>query len=157
MRTLILAVGLAASLVACNEPYPNISIEDTYFAPVLGVNLKAMTKTPSGMYYADVQTGSGAVVEVGKTVVVFYDINTSNGGILERRDPSQQYPGNIPLTFKVGAGDVLKGWDEGLLGMKVGGWRQMVWGPDHGFGKLQVGDVPPNAVLVVNARLQSVE
>jgi FKBP-type peptidyl-prolyl cis-trans isomerase len=157
MRTLILAVGLASALVACNEPYPNLSIEDTYFAPVLGVNLKAMTKTPSGMYYADVQSGSGAVVEVGKTVTVHYDINTSGGQLLERRDPSLPAPSNVPLVFKVGAGEVLKGWDEGLLGMRAGGWRQMVWAPKHAYGDLQVGDIPPHSVLVVNARLLSVE
>jgi FKBP-type peptidyl-prolyl cis-trans isomerase len=157
MRTLILGAALASALVACNEPYTEIAIEDTYFAPVLGVNLKAMTKTPSGMYYADVESGTGAVVEVGKTVTVFYDLNLASGGILERRDASLPYPGNIPLTFVVGAGEVLKGWDEGLLGMRVGGWRQMVWGPKHAFGDLQVTDVPPNAVIVVNARLQSVE
>ena len=98
--------------------------------------------TPSGLKYTDLRLGQGDEAAQGKIVEVHY-VGWLEGGA--RFDSSKD---DRPFTFRLGAGDALKGWDEGLLGMKVGGKRRLVIPPDLGFGKQGVGSVvPPNAIL----------
>jgi FKBP-type peptidyl-prolyl cis-trans isomerase len=92
------------------------------------------------------EAGSGKIVEV-------HYVGWLEDGI--RFDSSRDH--NRPLTFRLGAGDVLKGWDEGLVGMKVGGKRRLVIPPGLGFGKQGVGSVvPPNSVLFYEFELLAV-
>jgi FKBP-type peptidyl-prolyl cis-trans isomerase len=108
--------------------------------------------TPSGLKYTDLRIGEGDEASSGKIVEVHY-IGWLEDGI--RFDSSRDH--NRPLTFRLGAGDVLKGWDEGLAGMKVGGKRRLVIPPGLGFGKQGVGSVvPPNAVLYYEFELLGV-
>ena len=108
--------------------------------------------TPSGLKYTDLRVGEGDEASSGKIVEVHY-IGWLEDGI--RFDSTRDH--NRPLTFRLGAGDVLKGWDEGLAGMKVGGKRRLVIPPGLGFGKEGVGSVvPPNAVLYYEFELLGV-
>jgi FKBP-type peptidyl-prolyl cis-trans isomerase FkpA len=108
--------------------------------------------TPSGLKYTDLRIGEGDEASSGKIVEVHY-IGWLEDGI--RFDSTRDH--NRPLTFRLGAGDVLKGWDEGLAGMKVGGKRRLVIPPGLGFGKEGVGSVvPPNAVLYYEFELLAV-
>jgi FKBP-type peptidyl-prolyl cis-trans isomerase len=108
--------------------------------------------TPSGLKYTDIRVGEGDEASSGKIVEVHY-IGWLEDGI--RFDSTRDH--NRPLTFRLGAGDVLKGWDEGLAGMKVGGKRRLVIPPGLGFGKEGVGSVvPPNAVLYYEFELLGV-
>ena len=96
--------------------------------------------------------GMGRSPAAGDTVVVHYTGWLENG---TKFDSSRDR--DRPFTFRLGTGDALKGWDEGLLGMKVGGKRKLVIPPELGFGKQGVGSVvPPNAVLLYEFELLAV-
>lgn len=108
--------------------------------------------TPSGLKYTDLALGQGEEARTGKILEVQYVGWIERGAKFDSsRDPEH------PFTFRLGAGDALKGWDEGLVGMKVGGRRRLTIPPELGFGKQGVGSVvPPNAVLVYEFELLGV-
>jgi len=108
--------------------------------------------TPSGLKYVDLKIGEGEEAAVGKIVQVHYVGWLRDG---TRFDSSRDR--DRPFTFRLGAGDAIKGWDEGLVGMRVGGRRKLVIPPELGFGKQGVGSVvPPNAVLFYEFELLEV-
>src|SRR4051812_32150398 len=108
--------------------------------------------TPLGVRYVDLQLGQGDEAQTGKVVEVHYSGWLEDG---TRFDSSRDR--EHPFTFRLGAGDALKGWDEGLLGMKVGGKRKLTIPPELGFGKQGIGSVvPPNAMLVYEFELLGV-
>lgn len=91
----------------------------------------------------DVTAGEGALVQLGDTVTVHYIGTLQNG---QQFDNS--YLKGAPFTFTLGEGRVIEGWDEGVLGMKVGGQRILVIPPELAYGKAGAGPIPPNATLV---------
>ena len=108
--------------------------------------------TPSGLRYVDLRLGQGDEAATGKIVEVHYVGWLEDG---TRFDSSRDQ--DRPLTFRLGAGDAIKGWDEGLVGMKVGGKRKLVIPPVLGFGRQGVGSVvPPNAILYYEFELLGV-
>ncbi len=108
--------------------------------------------TPSGLRYLDLRPGQGDEAQLGKIVEVHY-VGWLGGGI--RFDSSRD--DERPFTFRLGAGDAIKGWDEGLVGMKVGGKRKLTIPPALGFGKQGVGSVvPPDAILYYEFELLGV-
>ena len=129
------------AFAACGgaEEISGLPIESTTFAPSLGVNLTASTKTASGLYYRDIVVGTGATVAVGQTVNVRYVGSFVNGTTFDA--------GTFPVS-PVGGGKVIKGWDEGLVGMKIGGKRQLIIPPSLAYGASGSGPIPPNTVLV---------
>jgi FKBP-type peptidyl-prolyl cis-trans isomerase len=108
--------------------------------------------TRSGLKYVDLKVGEGEEARPTQVVEVHYTGWLTNGTKFE-----SSHDANKPLAFRVGAGDVLKGWDEGVVGMKVGGKRRLVLPPELGYGKLGAGGVvPPNATLVFEFELLGV-
>jgi FKBP-type peptidyl-prolyl cis-trans isomerase len=110
--------------------------------------------TKSGLRYIDLKLGEGDEARPGQVVEVQYTgwLQDGNGTPFETSRDCDE-----PLTFRVGAGDVLKGWDEGIQGMKVGGKRKLVIPPELGYGKQGAGSVvPPNATLVFEFELLAV-
>lgn len=91
----------------------------------------------------DVKIGEGAEVKSGDMVVVHYV-----GTLPDSTEFDNSRRRGQPFTFQVGAGSVIKGWDEGLVGMKVGGQRILVIPPDKGYGAQAVGPIPANSTLV---------
>lgn len=122
------------------------------FAPVLGVDLATMSKTPSGAWYKDLATGDGLAVGAGRRVAIHYDGRLPNGARFDVNGPTDQ-----PFSFRVGMGDVVRGFDEGVVGMKVGGRRLVVIPPELGYGPQGNGPVPPNATLVFTIELVSAQ
>lgn len=122
------------------------------YAPALNVSISSMTKTASGLYYKDLVTGTGATAEAGYTVRVQYGGWLVNGVQFDTTD------GKTPgyFEFLLNAGKVIKGWDEGVRGMKAGGKRQLVIPPDLGYGTTGSGAIPGNAILVFEIILQQV-
>src|SRR5262249_59690092 len=119
-------------------------------ASVLGA--KAMT-TESGLRYEDIVVGTGPSPQPGQDVTVHYTGTLEDG---TKFDSSQDHGG--PLTIKIGVGRVIKGWDEGIMTMKVGGKRKLVIPPQLGYGARGAGGViPPNATLVFEVELLSVQ
>lgn len=105
--------------------------------------------TPSGLQYIDIKEGTGATPQRGQTVVVHYTGTLENG---TKFDSSRDR--NQPFSFKLGAGRVIQGWDEGIATMKVGGQRQLIIPPNLGYGARGAGGViPPNATLIFDVEL----
>lgn len=107
------------------------------------------TTTPSGLKYVDIQEGDGATPKAGQRVFVHYTGTLEDG---TKFDSSRDR--NRPFDFKLGAGQVIKGWDEGISTMKVGGRRQLIIPPELGYGARGAGGViPPNATLIFDVEL----
>lgn len=110
------------------------------------------TTTPSGLQYWDIVTGTGATAVAGKDVQVHYSGYLTNG---TKFDSSRDR--NQPFVFPLGGGQVIKGWDEGVAGMKVGGQRQLRIPPELGYGSEGAGGtIPPNATLIFDVELLGV-
>jgi len=111
------------------------------------------TKTPSGLQYWDIKAGTGPTAAAGQKVKVDYTGWLTNG----KKFDSSVGTGR-PFEFTLGAGEVIKGWDEGVAGMKVGGKRQLRIPPDLAYGDRGAGGViPPNATLIFDVRLIAIE
>jgi FKBP-type peptidyl-prolyl cis-trans isomerase FkpA len=108
--------------------------------------------TASGLQYEDIKEGSGAEAVAGKSVSVHYTGWLTDG---QKFDSSKDR--NDPFDFVLGGGMVIKGWDEGVQGMKVGGVRKLTIPPQLGYGARGAGGViPPNATLVFEVELLDV-
>jgi FKBP-type peptidyl-prolyl cis-trans isomerase len=104
---------------------------------------EAMVTTGSGLQYVDLVAGSGREAHAGETAVVHYTGTLTDG---TKFDSSKDR--KVPFSFRLGAGQVIKGWDEGVEGMKIGGIRKLVIPPQLGYGSRGAGTViPPNATL----------
>jgi FKBP-type peptidyl-prolyl cis-trans isomerase FkpA len=113
----------------------------------------AEVTTPSGLRYVDSKAGSGAEAKAGQTVDVHYTGWLTNGTKFDSSKDRGQ-----PFTFPLGGGRVIKGWDEGVQGMKVGGVRKLTIPPELGYGPRGAGGViPPNATLVFEVELLGVK
>jgi FKBP-type peptidyl-prolyl cis-trans isomerase len=114
-----------------------------------GVNMK----TASGLEYIELEAGTGAQAEAGKNVSVHYTGKLQDGKVFD-----SSYSRGEPISFKLGIGQVIKGWDEGIALMKVGGKAQLIIPPDLGYGERGAGGViPPNATLVFDVELVNVK
>jgi FKBP-type peptidyl-prolyl cis-trans isomerase FkpA len=108
---------------------------------------------PDGLKYTDDQVGTGTEAQAGKTVSVHY-----TGWLLDGTKFDSSKDRNQPFSFPLGRGQVIKGWDEGVAGMKVGGKRTLVIPPDLGYGARGAGGViPPNATLKFEVELLDVK
>ncbi len=110
--------------------------------------------TPSGVEYWDIKVGTGATAVAGKRLSMNYTGWLTDG---KKFDSSMDRRGE-PFEFTLGKGQVIKGWDEGVAGMKVGGKRQLRIPPQAGYGARGAGNViPPNATLIFDVELLSVK
>jgi len=116
-----------------------------------------MQTTPSGLQYEDTVPGTGAEAKAGQDVTVHYTgWLYENGAVGAKFDSSKDR--NDPFGFSLGAGMVIRGWDEGVQGMKVGGTRRLVIPPQLGYGARGAGGViPPNATLLFEVELIAVK
>ena len=114
------------------------------------------TTTPSGLVIEELSPGSGAEAKSGSNVSVHYTGWLLYGGEKGRKFDSSR-DRNEPFEFPLGAGHVIKGWDEGVAGMKVGGSRRLTIPPELGYGARGAGGViPPNSTLVFEVELLGV-
>lgn len=134
MRTMLLAALL---LTACKTtaPAPEEDVIEQY---------------PDELQVEDLVQGSGETAVTGLTVVVHYKGTLTTGA---QFDSSL---GKEPLRFRLGARRVIKGWDQGLLGMKVGGKRRLTIPPRLGYGDRAVGSIPPHSHLIFEVELLAV-
>ncbi len=143
----LLIIPLAFAL-ACGGDTVTESLSNGDFAAELNVDLDAMTQTASGLYLQDLVVGAGDEAVVGATVKVHYDGWLTNGTLFDTsRDTGS------PFSFQLGSGFVIQGWDEGVVGMRVGGIRKLVIPPQLAYGASDREPIPGNSTLVFDVEL----
>lgn len=146
-----LALLLCAAAAACGGGAPGpIPLETQTFAPALNVDLAHSTKTPNGVYYRDQVQGSGQPVTGCDTLTVDY-----TGWLADGTQFGTTVGTGVPFTFQLGNGEVILGFDEGLVGIRKGGTRQLVIPSSLGYGAVKRGNIPPNSNLVYVVTVQN--
>lgn len=112
-----------------------------------------MIKTASGLQYEDTKQGDGAAAKAGQTCVMHY-----TGWLWTNNAKGSKFDSSLdrgqPFSFKLGAGQVIRGWDEGVAGIQIGGKRTLLIPPELGYGARGAGGViPPNATLLFEVEL----
>ena len=142
--TALLAAAFPFLITACAD-----SRDDGKAAPAEAGEEGRETVTPTGLKYVDLEVGEGAEAVSGKAVEVHYTGWLENGTKFDSSLDRQE-----PFTFRLGAGEVIEGWDQGVAGMKVGGKRKLTIPPDLGYGDQGAGGViPPGATLIFEVEL----
>jgi len=103
--------------------------------------------TRGGVKIADKKPGDGPGAKPSQTLSMRYILKLANGKVVDKNTSGK------PFKFKLGAGEVIKGWDEGLVGMKVGGERTLEVPPNMGYGKRSSSDIPANSTLFFEVKL----
>lgn len=119
------------------------------------VNQGTNQNTPmpeTGYNVNDTTVGEGEIAEPGDKLTVHYVGKLPNGQVFDSSRDT-----NTPFTFTLGAGGVIRGWDEGMQGMREGGMRTLIIAPDYAYGAQGIGPIPPNATLIFEVELLSVE
>jgi peptidylprolyl isomerase len=144
-KSRVVAAVIIVALVAAGAAY--------LFIPSLtGPQAGAEVTTPSGLKYTDITVGTGPSPRPGQTAVVHYTGTLTDGTKFDSsRDKGQ------PYEFQLGRGVVIKGWDEGVATMKVGGRRRLVVPPALGYGATPRPGIPPNSTLVFDVELLDVK
>ncbi|MDZ8237010.1 MAG: FKBP-type peptidyl-prolyl cis-trans isomerase [Nostoc sp. ChiQUE01a] len=142
-----------ADQLTSTPPAPTILTENNILIASDTMSDANAVTTPSGLKYVEIKEGTGATPERGQTVEVHYTGTLEDGTKFDSsRDRGQ------PFKFKIGVGQVIKGWDEGLSTMKVGGRRNLIIPPELGYGPRGAGGViPPNATLLFDVELLGVK
>ncbi len=149
---LLLALGVSVTLAACSSSTGPTDPTSLTFAESLGVNLDEMSQTALGVYYKDLVVGEGAQVSAGQTVTVHYEGWLHDGTKFDSsRDRGE------PNTFNLN--EVIRGWGDGVPGMRVGGIRKLVVPSKLAYGKKGAGDglIPRHATLVFDIELLGIE
>ena len=150
----ILALLATTAALACASAYAQATMPAKSASPAA-----AAMGAPTALKTIDRKVGTGALAEAGQPVAVHY-----TGYLYDATAPDNKgkkfdssIDRKVPFGFIVGAGRVIKGWDEGVPGMKVGGQRTLIIPADKGYGERGAGaDIPPNATLLFDVELMSV-
>ncbi len=148
LAALLLAPALVSSPLAAQElKLRTLSpLASWNLSPRLGIAEDSLRSVGRGVWIHDVQAGNGARADSGMVLEVHYVGLLADGRIFDATE-------SRPFAFTLGTGRVIDGWEDGLLGMRVGGRRQLVIPPHLGYGIEGAGAVPPDAVLVFDVTL----
>jgi len=150
-RIILLTTGIIALalLFAGCEKKAGDTAADQATPPATETTNKA---NGSGLVIEDIKVGTGATAKPGDTVTVHY-----TGWLTDGTKFDSSLDRDEPFTFKLGAGEVIAGWDQGVAGMKVGGKRKLTIPPELGYGDQGIGPIPPHATLVFDIELLNVK
>jgi peptidylprolyl isomerase len=144
--TLLIVAGAALAMVAAGADDKSANKDEP-----------SWIKTATGLQYKDIQVGTGAAPKTGQTCVMHY-----TGWLWENGQMGKKFDSSVdrgqPFKFQIGAGMVIKGWDEGVATMKVGGKRKLLIPPQLGYGARGAGGaIPPNATLLFDVELLGIQ
>jgi FKBP-type peptidyl-prolyl cis-trans isomerase len=108
--------------------------------------------TESGLRYIDISVGEGEAAKAGDTAVVHY-----TGWLVNGTKFDSSVDRGEPFSFPLGAGRVIRGWDEGVDGMMVGGVRKLIVSPELGYGSRSIGPIPPDSTLIFEVQLLEIQ
>lgn len=140
----LLAAALFVCAAACNSDTASTSTGGSTLAPSVNTAVTQLT-------VVDLALGTGAVANSGNRITIAYV-----GYVYDPSQPEQKgrpFDSNNAYTFILGIGLVIKGWDQGIVGMRVGGSRRLIIPPSLAYGNQAVGSIPPNSALVFDIRL----
>jgi len=152
----VASAAVVLALVACDKtPSPESNLPPEYrvakfYAKGLGVNLDSMTMKSDGLYTRDLTVGQGERADSGDIVFVQY-----TGWLPDGKKFDSSRDRNEPFSVAIGYGRVIKGWDQGIVGMHVGGRRLLVIPPALAYGINGRPSIPPNSTLVFDVELDS--
>lgn len=159
---IILLVVIAVIVIGLNSNTQNLSKPTSSTLPTTSsrqnssnvANSISMssTTTPSGLKIADTVIGTGTAVKSGDTVTIHY-----KGTLLDGTKFDSSYDRNQPFSTRIGVGQVIKGWDEGIVGMQVGGKRTLTIPPELGYGPNGTGPIPGNSTLIFETELLAIK
>jgi FKBP-type peptidyl-prolyl cis-trans isomerase len=137
-RSILMVLGAVMTMTACG-PSPTAPLS---YAPFSTQDLVA---------------GTGAGAETNNVISVHYSVWLYDGAAAENKGPLvESNVGSAAFTFTLGAGAVIPGWDQGLVGMQVGGLRRLVVPPSLAYGRGRSGSIPPNSTLVFDVSLDAI-
>ena len=148
MVVVVVAIAALWAQTSTHKPAPAARPNTTAPTKVTGDGVK----TASGLQYWDIKAGAGVVAKEGSHVTVHY-----TGWLTTGKKFDSSVDAHQPFDFTIAQGDVIKGWDEGVAGMKVGGKRQLRIPPELGYGASGSGPIPPNATLIFDIQLLAVK
>jgi FKBP-type peptidyl-prolyl cis-trans isomerase len=149
LATLLIVVLFSLNLAGCTSPTePTQEVTNTNQQegdiPMTDTSTKELEIN-------DIEVGDGAEAVSGAEVTVHY-----TGTLVDGTKFDSSLDRGEPFSFNLGAGEVIQGWDEGVMGMKVGGKRQLTIPPELGYGDRDLGTIPPNSVLIFEVELLEV-
>ncbi len=150
MKKILIAISLTSTLALGN-------LTSLYAAPVVD---KKVAEAPTALVKNDVKVGKGAEAKKGQTVAVHYTgwLFDAKANDFHGKQFDSSRTRGTPFKFPLGAGRVIKGWDRGVQGMKVGGQRTLIIPAKLGYGERGAGGViPPNSVLIFDVELIGIE
>jgi peptidylprolyl isomerase len=148
----ILACALSACVLSGNKPAASAPPASSANTREPAVNMANTVTTPSGLKYVDTVVGGGPTPRTGQIVTVHYTGRLADGTKFDSSLDRGQ-----PFSFVIGTGQVIKGWDEGVATMRVGGKRRLIIPPALGYGQRGFSNViPPNAELHFDVELLDV-
>jgi FKBP-type peptidyl-prolyl cis-trans isomerase len=134
-------IGATATIVPPAQPAPTNAVPTPPAEP-------PMQTIEGGLRYQDLRVGDGAIAETGMTAVVHY-----TGRFTDGRKFDSSHDRGEPYPVRIGAGTVIRGWDLGLVGMRVGGLRKLICPPEYAYGAEGREGIPPNATLIFELEL----
>jgi peptidylprolyl isomerase len=149
-----LSLVLACTALVLGQATVMLAAPPKKTKPAAKAGTPKVITTKSGLKYIDIKVGKGASPKSGQDVTVHY-VGTLMSG--KKFDSSRDH--GMPFTFPIGQGQVIRGWDEGVMTMKIGGVRKLIVPPELGYGANGTpgGPIPPNATLNFEVELLSVK
>lgn len=147
-----IAVAVIVVIVAALFIFKVINFDKKPVQPEPVNDTSSSSASAPKLQITDTVVGTGDEVKSGDTVLINYTGTLEDGTKFD-----SSYDRGKPFETKIGVGDVIKGWDEGVVGMKVGGKRHLVIPPDLAYGDQQVGVIPPNSTLIFDVELMEVK
>jgi peptidylprolyl isomerase len=161
----LISISLTVACTSQSDTQQTTGLEQTISTPSLATTSATtaptptttptgkVVTTPSGLKYTEIKVGTGATPKTGQIVSVHYTGTLEDG---TKFDSSRDR--GTPIEFPIGTGQVIKGWDEGVITMKVDGRRQLIIPPELGYGAQGAGGViPPNATLIFDVELVDIK